>query len=34
MRSLFNVFFLHLCLLNKKEIDTPATAVDFCVAEG
>ena len=34
MRSLFNLFFLDLCLLNEKEKDTLATAVDFCVPEG
>ena len=34
MRLLFNLFFLDLCLLNNKEKDTLATAVDLCVAEG
>ena len=33
MRSLFNIFFLDLCLPIKKEKDTLVTAVDFCVAE-
>ena len=32
--AIFNLFFLDLCLLNEKEKDTLATAVDLCVAEG
>ncbi|CDF37353.1 unnamed protein product [Chondrus crispus] len=30
----FNLFFLDVRLLNKKENYILATAVDFCVAEG